>query len=518
MITWVLNNFFRDEENPATPRQQLGASMISSVIADMDLYTDYLYWREVSAAMLLDSHVVTSGAIVSAEVMNATAFARDEILMDSPVVISDATMLLSKEDANINSIMQLYTAICLIGAVSYINIATDGRIFPYLESTFIFILFIPFHALWFLLSLLEIAFEIMNISDGNRIYYMVVNSIFTIQYDIISHLHRLRIQQPLSRLTTSNLLWMGVFLESIPQLALSIILQRRHISILPEYQGLPISNICLLHRCMSIFGLVYKIAEAFDTKSDELNAQGRDYSHFLEAAREGNLALVESYLSKGVPVDWCGSEVLAIMGRRNFSMGGMRALHFAASGGHEDIVQLLTKDYSADLNVMNDVNDTPLHCACRMGQINIVDVLLKRKALVNIQNAKGMTPLHDTASQGHVECVASLLKYGANAYVKDRQGNTPLDLSLERQQVDIIPFLAPIPTKEGRPSILNLLEKKERPTRKRMKINLFLGNYMRCTEERDEAVTGLYPFQLAAVENDLDLSFEFLRRAPYLMA
>jgi hypothetical protein len=488
--------------------------MISSLIADMDLYTDYLYWKEVSE-ILIDDDV---NADVYALVMNSTVLSWDETLVESDTDTDATAMFISKDDANNTWLIQLHTVLCLLGAISYINISTDGRMFPYLESIFIVIPFIPFYVLWFLLSLLKIAFEIMNFNDGNRIYYMVVNTIFAIQYDIISHLHRLRIQRPLLRVYTSTLLYRGIFLEPLPQLAFSIFLQRQYISKQPEYQGRPITNICFLHRFMSGFDLVYKLAEAFDTKSDELNAQGNDYCRFLAAAKLGNLSQVEKYLQKGVPVDWCGGRVLAVMGRQNFSMGGMRALHLAARGGHEDIVGLLVKEYTADLNALNDVKDTPLHCACRMGQIRTVDILLKRKALVNLQNAKGMTALHDAASQGHVKCVASLLKHGANANVKDRQGDTPLDVILERKQVAVIPFLAPIPSKDGCPSILNLLQKKERAAKKRMKIKLFLDNYMKCTEERDKAVTGLYPFQLAAVENDLDLSYEFLRYAPYCMA
>jgi len=54
-------------------------------------------------------------------------------------------------------------------------------------------------------------------------------------------------------------------------------------------------------------------------------------------------------------------------------------LHYAASGGYKDIVQILL-DHKADVNVKNDAEATPLSIAASAGKRDVVALLKQRGA------------------------------------------------------------------------------------------------------------------------------------------
>lgn len=54
-------------------------------------------------------------------------------------------------------------------------------------------------------------------------------------------------------------------------------------------------------------------------------------------------------------------------------------------------------------------DQTPLHCAARMGHKELVNLLLEQKANPNSTTTAGHTPLHIAAREGHVQTVRILL-------------------------------------------------------------------------------------------------------------
>lgn len=54
-------------------------------------------------------------------------------------------------------------------------------------------------------------------------------------------------------------------------------------------------------------------------------------------------------------------------------------------------------------------DQTPLHCAARMGHKELVQLLLEHKANPNSTTTAGHTPLHIAAREGHVQTVRILL-------------------------------------------------------------------------------------------------------------
>lgn len=59
-------------------------------------------------------------------------------------------------------------------------------------------------------------------------------------------------------------------------------------------------------------------------------------------------------------------------------------------------------------------DQTPLHIASRLGQTEIVQLLLQHMAHPDASTTNGYTPLHISAREGQVETAAVLLEAGAS--------------------------------------------------------------------------------------------------------
>ncbi len=73
---------------------------------------------------------------------------------------------------------------------------------------------------------------------------------------------------------------------------------------------------------------------------------------------------VERLLARGAPVNWRTS-------------GGWTALHAACILNHPDVVKILIQHDGININVQDNINNTPLHKACRYGYLKCVQVLLE---------------------------------------------------------------------------------------------------------------------------------------------
>jgi len=164
-----------------------------------------------------------------------------------------------------------------------------------------------------------------------------------------------------------------------------------------------------------------------------------------------------------------------LIGKRDEN--GRSLLHWAASGGHKELVQWLL-DHQAERDARDDARWTPLIIASSAGHEAVVRILLgagadpdactdqgrtsllyaasrNRQAIVkmlieeashsvNLADKHGATPLHRAVGCGHVEVVKQLIG-GANHLdleAKDQPTrNTPLHLACEEGHVEIIKAL-----------------------------------------------------------------------------
>jgi len=98
--------------------------------------------------------------------------------------------------------------------------------------------------------------------------------------------------------------------------------------------------------------------------------------------------------------------------------------------------------YTPKLNVLNmkdQYNSTPLHCAALNGHLSIVIFLIKKGADANATDATGATPLHCAAEKNELnipeekrlEIVKYLIAAGANIKAIDMRGQTALEIAAE---------------------------------------------------------------------------------------
>jgi ankyrin repeat protein len=121
-----------------------------------------------------------------------------------------------------------------------------------------------------------------------------------------------------------------------------------------------------------------------------------DRTPLMNAAYQGDQKSVNLLLDKGVNIDTANRT-------------GWTALNSAADQGHIDIVQLLL-ERKADPNACS-----PLIKALNRNYSEVAQLLLKQHADPNQADANGCTPLNMAAMKGHEDAVKQLLKLGADA-------------------------------------------------------------------------------------------------------
>jgi ankyrin repeat protein len=103
------------------------------------------------------------------------------------------------------------------------------------------------------------------------------------------------------------------------------------------------------------------------------------------------------------------------------------ALMLAALAGMTDVCRrLITLD--ADVN---KPGWTPLHYAASGGHAEIVQLLLEHSAYIDAQSPNQSTPLMMAAMYGNTRTLSVLLEAGADASVKNQKGMTALDFARE---------------------------------------------------------------------------------------
>ncbi len=122
----------------------------------------------------------------------------------------------------------------------------------------------------------------------------------------------------------------------------------------------------------------------------EIKARNGDNALMI-ASYKGNRAAVDALLAKGAQIN----------------RPGWTALHYAAAGGHNEIVQLLL-DKSAYIDAASPNNTTPIMMAARGGHILTVKLLLEAGADAMLKNDVGMTAIDFANSVGRQDIAEGL--------------------------------------------------------------------------------------------------------------
>ncbi|RDD38690.1 Ankyrin-1 [Trichoplax sp. H2] len=103
---------------------------------------------------------------------------------------------------------------------------------------------------------------------------------------------------------------------------------------------------------------------------------------------------------------------------------------FLRHGIPEQVVPHLINQLSSD-------ELSPLHCAAKNDDVEIIESLIEREANVNMPGLDNMTPLHLAARHNKLLAVQALLSHGANAQAQDVNLDTPLHYAARAGHLEI---------------------------------------------------------------------------------
>ena len=124
---------------------------------------------------------------------------------------------------------------------------------------------------------------------------------------------------------------------------------------------------------------------------------------------------------------------------------GGTPLHIACRYGDIDMVNTLTHhDPSAKVDIKDKHGDTPLHIACRKDERDLVKTLLCHDGIkVDVENENGDTPLHIACRLGDIGTIKALLHHDSNTKIdhKNKEDDTPLHIACRKVEIDIVRVL-----------------------------------------------------------------------------
>lgn len=188
-------------------------------------------------------------------------------------------------------------------------------------------------------------------------------------------------------------------------------------------------------------------------------ANAGSYDDFFRAIKQDNASKVKELLVRGfdanttdpkglsglviavsepspkaaqVLVEWPKTDI------NKLSAKGESALMLAALKGYLDLTEKLIKK-GADIN---KTGWTPLHYAASGGHIEIISMLLENNAYIDAESPNGTTPLMMAAMYGTSAAVKLLLQEGADPQLKNQQGLTAVDFAQRGNRPDAVEAIA----------------------------------------------------------------------------
>ena len=123
-------------------------------------------------------------------------------------------------------------------------------------------------------------------------------------------------------------------------------------------------------------------------------------------------------------------------------VNGLAPIHLAASAGNPAAVTQLL-DMGVDVNSLggSPAVGTPLMGAVQGGNLETVELLLQRGAIVDLAGPEGMTPLMTAADIGNPDMANLLIANGAVLDLQDPNGFTPLHFAALNDDLPMVQML-----------------------------------------------------------------------------
>lgn len=206
-----------------------------------------------------------------------------------------------------------------------------------------------------------------------------------------------------------------------------------------------------------------EIARVLIEKGADVNARSDFNSVPLHwAAMEGRVEMIPLLLEHGADAyvinDRMQSPLETAMNRRRWHAARVLIRHGVVlrgedGGMHSPLVLALqhqaprefVEELLADTTDVNDPDAwgrSPLHQVAHSGQVELLDLLVSKGAMVNLRDhERGNTALHWAAEGGHARMVEALLAKHARVDLRDNDGRTPLHLAAAKGRLDIVRIL-----------------------------------------------------------------------------
>ena len=149
----------------------------------------------------------------------------------------------------------------------------------------------------------------------------------------------------------------------------------------------------------------------------------------FESASEGRLDSLKLMIQKGFDIKTRDSKQRTV-------------LHYAAMGGHIDIVKYLVEDCQCDVDPLDYEGKTPLLRTVKFGHRDVISFLHSHGANLVKPSQTGWYPIHAAAKWGHYEIIDYLLINGVNIELAEgRDQRTPLYIACQFGNRDAVIFL-----------------------------------------------------------------------------
>lgn len=173
-----------------------------------------------------------------------------------------------------------------------------------------------------------------------------------------------------------------------------------------------------------------RIAECFIDKGATLKGL-KDNAHkpIVLASKSGNLDMVELVVKSKAKI-------------KEKDPYGWTALHHAAHHGHAAIVErLVDKDIAASSTTSK--KETPLHLAVKASNFAAADALLRGKgsSRVSSKDVYGQEPLHHAVRIGNMDMINLLLSNNANVSAENAFGWRPIHIAVAYNHLPIVTHL-----------------------------------------------------------------------------
>lgn len=119
---------------------------------------------------------------------------------------------------------------------------------------------------------------------------------------------------------------------------------------------------------------------------------------------------------------------------------GVLLSHVVAKTGKPELISILA-DRGLDLNVTNELGETPIHTAVGHGSFDVIRPFYEQGIQINQADYGGMTPLHLAVMRRDPDSVRELLSLGANPNRSNPQNQLPIDLALEMRDYEFATLL-----------------------------------------------------------------------------